>query len=426
MSKKMREAIHTQAMEFGEASLNTLVKAAAKADVVMIGEASHGTQEFYEIRAEVTKRLIEENGFSIIAVEGDWPSAAAVNRYVKGFGDGETARDVLVNSFTRWPQWMWANESVASFTEWLKEYNRFTDQKTGFYGIDLYSLYESIDELLTFLTDHPQYGADLALAKKAFSCFEPYNRLPDHYALSTAHFTEECISEVSTLLASIQENAERYERHHEADLNVVMNALVAKNAEAYYRELMQGESISWNTRDLHMAEAIKELKRYHKDAKIIIWEHNTHIGDASETSMKDAGMTNVGLLMREEYGKDRTFSIGFGTYEGTVTAADHWGAPYEKMTVPPAKFNTWEGQLHAEGAEDKILLFTDENRQLFSEWIGHRAIGVVYNPEFEQYGNFVPSRISSRYDAFVFIDRSSALKPLDTSLEASIDKKAAE
>ncbi|WP_248512145.1 erythromycin esterase family protein [Sporosarcina sp. NCCP-2222] len=414
MAKKLREAIERFAMPLDEQALDALVEAAGHAEVVMIGEASHGTHEFYKIRAELSKRLIQEKGFTIVAVEGDWPAAAAVNRFIKGFEEDGSAGDVLLNSFGRWPTWMWVNEEVKEFVEWLKQHNDDLpeNRKAGFYGIDMYSLYESIDELLKFLSENPQYGTDFTLAKQAFSCFEPYNRMPEHYALSTAHFSDECISEVATLLSSIRRNEERFASHHEEDLNVTMNALVAKNAEAYYREMMQDDAISWNTRDLHMVEAINELKKYHgPDAKLIIWEHNTHIGDASETSMKDDNMINVGQLIREEYGHNNTFAIGFGTYEGSVIAADSWGAPLERMTVPPAKFNTWEGQMHAAGAEDKVLLFTEDNRQLFNEWIGHRAIGVVYNPEFEAYGNFVPSRVGSRYDGFIFIDQSTALHP---------------
>ncbi|GKV69808.1 hypothetical protein NCCP2716_23060 [Sporosarcina sp. NCCP-2716] len=412
MSKKMRVAITEQALSLGEAALAELADRAESADVVMIGEATHGTKEFYAQRAELSKRLITEKGFTVIAVEGDWPSAQAANRYVK-YGEGESAKSVLQQAFTRWPEWMWANETVADFAEWLKRHNETAGTKTGFYGIDLYSLYESIDELLRYLTEHPQEGTDLDLARKAFSCFEPYNRMPEHYALSAAHFTAECIREVSELLSAVRASAKRYEAGHEEDLNAVMNALVAKNAEAYYRELMQEEAISWNTRDLHMAEAVKALKAYHENAKVIIWEHNTHIGDASATSMTSAGMTNVGELMREEYGKDRTYAVGFGTYEGTVIAADSWGAPRERMTIPPAPFNTWEGQLHASGLGDSVLLFDGSSSSSFDEWIGHRAVGVVYNPEIEAHGNFVPSRIGSRYDAFVFIDRSTALEPLD-------------
>ena len=413
MPRKLINAIKEHAIPFNNQNLEKIIVAIGDARIVMIGEASHGTSEFYTIRAELSKKLIEQKGFHIVAVEGDWPSVQAVNRYVKGYGDeGTTAKEVLVKSFHRWPTWMWANEEIKEFTEWLKKQNDKLDQKVGFYGIDLYSLYESIDEVLKFLSENPQHNVDLEHAKKAFTCFEPYNRMPEHYALSTAHFTGECISEVSSLLSSLRKNEEQFPDDYEEDLNVIMNALVAKNAEAYYRAMMQ-DAKSWNTRDEHMVEAINELMKYHgDDAKIIIWEHNTHIGDASETDMKEDGLINVGQLMREQYGKDHTFAVGFGTYQGTVIAADSWGDPLEVINVPPSKLSTWEGQLHAAGAEDKILLFNNENREIFNDWIGHRAIGVVYNPEFEAYGNYVPSRVGSRYDAFIYINQTNALNPL--------------
>ncbi|PYF08412.1 erythromycin esterase family protein [Ureibacillus chungkukjangi] len=413
MPRKLINAIKEQSLPLNDQSLDNIIETIGNARIVMIGEASHGTSEFYTTRAELSKKLIEQKGFHVIAVEGDWPSVQTVNQYVKGFGDeGASAKEVLIKSFNRWPTWMWANEEVEEFTEWLKEKNKALENKVGFYGIDLYSLYESIDEVLKFLSKNPEYKVDLEHAKKAFTCFEPYNRMPEHYALSTAHFTGECISEVSSLLKSLRNNEEKYSEEHEEDLNVIMNALVAKNAEAYYRAMMQ-DAKSWNTRDSHMVEAINELIKYHgEDAKIIIWEHNTHIGDASETDMKDDGLINVGQLMREQYGKDNTFAIGFGTYQGKVIAADSWGDPLEAIDVPPSKLSTWEGQLHAAGAEDKVLLFNDENRDIFNDWIGHRAIGVVYNPEFEAYGNYVPSRVGSRYDAFIYIEESNALKPL--------------
>lgn len=416
MTRKMISAIKEYSVPLAGEGLDKLIEAIGDAQVVMIGEASHGTSEFYSTRAELSKRLINDKGFTIIAVEGDWPSAQAVNRYVKGYEkEGLSARDVLLRSFNRWPAWMWANEEVESFVEWLKDRNegKQEEQKAGFYGIDLYSLYESIDEVLNFLSENSKYEVDLELARKAFSCFEPYNRMPEHYALSTAHFTAECISEVSTLLTSLRINEDRYSDKYEEDLNVFMNALVAKNAEAYYREMLQDDAVSWNTRDMHMVEAINELINYHgTDAKILIWEHNTHIGDASETTMKSEGMINVGQLIREQYGRERTYAVGFGTFKGTVIAANSWGDPSEIMEVPGSKIGTWEGQLHAAGDEDKVLVFTDENRHLFNSTIGHRAIGVVYNPKFEAYGNYVPSQVGNRYDAFIYIEQSTALHPL--------------
>lgn len=413
MTKKLIQAISQHSLPLNDRSLTKIVEAIGDAQIVMIGEASHGTSEFYTIRAELSKKLIEQKGFQLIAVEGDWPSAQAVNRYVKGYGvEGETAKDVLKTAFHRWPTWMWANEEVATFTEWLKETNQNRQEKIGFYGIDLYSLFESIDEVLQFLSNHPEHQVDLEHAKKAFTCFEPYNRMPEHYALSAAHFSDQCISEVTSLLRSLRNHKEQYSSQHEEDLNVVMNALVAKNAESYYREMMSDEK-SWNTRDYHMVEAIHELRKYYgEETKIIVWEHNTHIGDASETSMKNEQLINVGQIIREQYGKDNTYAIGFGTYEGTVIAADRWGDPFEVINVPPAKLSKWEGQLHAAGPDDKVLLFTNENRALFNDWIGHRAIGVVYNPDYEAYGNYVPSRVGSRYDAFIYIDQTNALHPL--------------
>ena len=413
MTKKLIQAISEHSLLLNDASLNKIVEAIGDAKIVMIGEASHGTSEFYMIRAELSKKLIEQKGFQLIAVEGDWPSAQAVNRYVKDYNvEAGNIKDVLMKAFHRWPTWMWANEEVATFTEWLKEINKNREQKVGFYGIDLYSLFESIDEVLKFLSNNPQHQVDLEHAKKAFTCFEPYNRMPEHYALSTAHFSNECISEVAILLHSLRNHEEHYSSKQEEDLNVVMNALVAKNAEAYYREMMS-DGKSWNTRDYHMVEAIHELRNYYgEETKIIVWEHNTHIGDASETSMKNEQLINVGQIIREQCGKENTYAIGFGTYKGTVIAADSWGDPLKIIKVPPADLSKWEGQLHAASPEDKVLLFNDKNRALFNNWIGHRAIGVVYNPEFETYGNYVPSRVGSRYDAFIYIDQTKALKPL--------------
>jgi len=413
MTKKLIQAISQHSLPLNDATLNKIVETIGDAKIVMIGEASHGTSEFYTIRAELSKKLIEQQGFQLIAVEGDWPSTQAVNRYVKGYSvEGATSKDVLMKAFHRWPTWMWSNEEVATFTEWLKEFNINREEKIGFYGIDLYSLFESIDEVLKFLSNNPKHQVDLEHAKKAFTCFEPYNRMPEHYALSAAHFSDECISEVASLLRSLRNHKEQYSSKEEEDLNVVMNALVAKNAESYYREMMSDEK-SWNTRDYHMVEAIHELRKYYgEETKIIVWEHNTHIGDASETSMKNEELINVGQVIREQYGKENTYAIGFGTYVGTVIAADRWGDPFEIIKVPPAKLSKWEGQLHAASPEDKVLLFNDENRTLFNDWIGHRAIGVVYNPEFEAYGNYVPSRVGSRYDAFIYIDQTTALHPL--------------
>ena len=414
MKISLEEAVKMNAQPFRSIEdLTPLIEAIGDAKFVLLGEATHGTSEFYTWRAALTKRLILEKGFSLIAVEGDWPSSQQVNRSIKGFSEDDPQPFEVLQAFKRWPTWMWANEEIADFVGWLKEHNQTTPQKVGFYGIDVYSLWESMEEVIHYLSKTNPSGGDVELAKKAFACFEPFNREPENYAVTAADFSKACVEEVSKLLASIRSNEDLYKDSGEADLDLKINALVLKNAEDYYRAIVQSGEMSWNIRDEHMVEAINEVRDYHgAEAKIIIWEHNTHIGDASATDMKNEGMTNVGQILREQNRVEDVYAVGFGTYSGTVIAAPSWGDPAEEMTVPPATPNTWEDLLHRSGAFNKFLLFHSENFALFDRWVGHRAIGVVYNPEFEAYGNYVPSKISQRYDAFMFIDHTHALNPL--------------
>ena len=416
MTNSLTKVIQDHSRPFKtEEDLTSLIDTIGEAKIILLGEASHGTSEFYSVRAEITKRLIEEKGFSIIAIEGDWPSSRHVNRYIKGYEDVKmTTRDVL-NNLDRWPTWMWANEEIVDLVDWLKNYNSplAASQKVGFYGIDIYSLWESMEEAFHYLTEADPSGADFELAKKVVDCFEPFNHLPEHYAMATAHFSNTCTAEVEALLSSIRTNEHLYPPEFEQRLNLKMNALITSNAEEYYRTSAKSGAKSWNVRDEHMAEAIHEIQKNHgADAKVIVWAHNTHIGDARATTMKDEKMVNVGQLLRERNKIGDVYAVGFGTYRGTVIAASQWGDPFKVMEVPAAKKGTWEDFLHEAGAFDKLLLFNDENRALFSHWIGHRAIGVVYNPEYEAYGNYVPSIIGDRYDAFIFIDETSALTPL--------------
>ncbi|CAM3192177.1 erythromycin esterase family protein [Filibacter tadaridae] len=414
MGFTLEEAVKNYAIPYeSDDDLGSIVEAIGEAKVVLLGEASHGTSEFYKVRAKLSKLLIEQKGFSAIAVEGDWPSSQQVNQYIKGYAD-ETAdaRDVL-QAFSRWPTWMWANEEIAEFIDWLKMHNTTSNEKVGFYGVDIYSLWESMEEIIRYLTESNPAGANLKLAKKAFSCFEPFNGMPEHYAISTAHFSQVCIDEVSELLMSIRSHKDHYEDKMEADLNMKVNALVAKNAEEYYRAMLQDNAQSWNIRDEHMVEAINEVRKHNgEDTKIIIWEHNTHIGDARATTMKDEGMLNVGQLLREQYGEQNVFAVGLGTNRGTVIAASEWDTPFMKIDVPPAREHSWEHLLHKTGAFDKLFIFNEENRKYFNGWTGHRAIGVIYDPEYEAFGNYVPSQVGSRYDAFIFIDQTTALNPI--------------
>ncbi|MEH7416288.1 erythromycin esterase family protein [Neobacillus drentensis] len=390
-----------------------LMDAIGNAKYVLLGESSHGTSEFYTIRAELTKRLILEKGFSFIAVEGDWPACQSINRYIKGLSpSNKDVREVL-EAFNRWPAWMWANQEIVGLVDWLKEFNINTNrsQKVGFYGLDVYSLWESLDEIIGFLTK--LNSPELEAAKKAFACFEPHNRNNESYAVSAGYLSEDCMKEALDLLSTIQNNKWKFEDALESSLNMEVNALVTAHAEEYYRTMVKSDDESWNIRDRHMVDALNSIREFYgSDAKVIVWEHNTHVGDARATDMKNEGMVNVGQLVREHYGEDEVFIVGFGTYTGTVIASPEWGLKPEVMSVPPAQHGSWEYLMHQAGAINQFLIFNDQNRKDFSSTVGHRAIGVVYHPEYEQFGNYVPSNMGNRYDGFIFVDRTNALHPL--------------
>ncbi|WP_102347688.1 erythromycin esterase family protein [Bacillus sp. Marseille-P3661] len=402
--------IKKYAVKFTNTSeLQPVIKAASNARFVLLGEASHGTSEFYTVRAELTKQLIKEHQFSFIAVEGDWPACFEVNRYIKGLApEYISAADVLKQSFNRWPSWMWANHEMVDLIEWLYSYNqKQATKKIGFYGLDVYSLWESMTAIVNYLKKIE--SPDLQIALNAIECFDPYNRKPEMYGISSAFYGEDCMSEILDLLNSINKN--KYSDDLEAALNMNINAIVANNAEHYYHTMVTNDSESWNIRDRHMVEALDHIGNFYgQSAKGIVWEHNTHIGDARATDMADEGMVNVGQLTREKYGPTNVYSIGFGTYQGTVIAANKWDDPAKIMTVPEGSKGSWEEAMHnAGGATNQYLLFTKENKALFHHVIEHRAIGVVYNPAYEHYGNYVPSRLSERYDAFIHIDETKAL-----------------
>lgn len=393
------------------ADLDALIEAIGDSRYVLLGEASHGTSEFYRWRAEISRRLIQEKGFSYIAVEGDWPSCFSLNRYIKQYSQAANSVQDAMQEFGRWPTWMWANAEIAELMEWLRAYNQNQQlaHKIGFYGIDVYSLWESMDEIIAYLerTGSPH----LQLARDAFACFDPYSREGQNYGVSASFFGEECEDEVVALLTALRTNRPAKGRDAEAALSAEINALVAVNAERYYRSMVRGGPDSWNIRDHHMVESLERIHRFHgADVKAIVWEHNTHIGDARATDMAEEGMVNVGQLLREKYG-EQVFAVGFGTHRGTVIAGTAWGAPMEVMQVPPGAAGSWEDLMHQAGAHNKLLLM-DRRDPYLSQEMGHRAIGVVYHPQYEQHGNYVPSIMPLRYDAFIHIDKTQALQPL--------------
>ncbi len=400
-----------------EDSLTPLLEHVGDARYVLIGEASHGTSEFYSWRARLSKRLIEEKGFSFVAVEGDWPDCYRVNRYVKGYEDaGESAFEVL-HAFRRWPTWMWANWEVVAFAEWLRGHNEAlpVEARVGFYGLDVYSLWESLEAVSDFLKDTDPDA--LEAAHRAYRCFEPYREDVHAYAEATLMVPTSCEAEVVKLLGELRTRAETYPVDAETRLNAQQNAFVAVNAERYYRAMIRGGPGSWNVRDTHMMDTLDRLMlRRGVGAKAILWEHNTHIGDARATDMATAGMVNVGQLTRERHSREGVVLVGFGSYQGSVIAGDYWGAEMEEMPVPPAVPGSWEALLHETGLHetggDRLLISSDLDDPAFLERRGHRAIGVVYHPNRERFGNYVPTVLPKRYDAFLYLDTTEGLHPL--------------
>ncbi len=411
------EACRARAYPLGSAAdLDPLLDRIGEAHYVLLGEASHGTHEYYLWRARLSQRLIEEKGFSFLAVEGDWPDCYCVNRYVKDYEEcGANAWEVL-KQFERWPTWMWANWEIVALAEWLHRRNDGLpeEKKVGFYGLDVYSLWESLEAVMQYLERVD--GKAVETARQAVRCFEPYAEDVQEYARAAMGFVPStCEPEVVALLAALRREAPTYEKDgREAYFAAEQNALVVKDAESYYRAMVRGGSESWNVRDRHMVETLERLMQFHgPEAKAIVWEHNTHIGDARATDMARAGMVNVGQLVREQHAAEDVVLVGFGSQRGSVIAGYEWGAPMRRMTVPEAREGSWENLLHRAGTEDKLLLLGGEDdTEAFQEPRGHRAIGVVYDPDYEPWGNYVPTALARRYDAFLYLDATRALNPL--------------
>lgn len=393
--------------------LEKLIKNIADKKIVMLGESSHGTEEFYKWRRLLSQELIQHHGFSFIAVEGDWPPSAELNRFVHG-GTRTKAPEDALKSFQRWPTWMWANTEIVRLAHWLKDYNKKEKQKVGFFGLDVYSLFESIDEIIKQLNS---IDPDLAHhIQSQYACFDPYKRDERTYARSLIQFPEGCEKQVLKALTDLLNvRLDKMTRHSEKYFDARQNARIVKNAERYYRAMIQGEEDSWNVRDRHMIETLDILlNRHGENSKAIVWAHNTHIGDYRATPMLQEGQVNIGGLAREHWGADEVALVGFGTYQGEVIASHAWDGPIEVMKVPPGREQSYEAYFHEASKhlrEDSFYIWLN-NSEILSETYGHRAIGVVYDPEHERFGNYVPSSLSKRYDAFVFIDKTTALTPL--------------
>jgi erythromycin esterase-like protein len=388
--------------------------------IVLIGEASHGTHEFYRIRAQITKRLITEKGFDAVAVEADWPDAYRVNQFVRLTGADQEAIDSLTG-FQRFPTWMWRNADVLDFVGWLRNFNEHSDSgRAGFYGLDLYSLHASIRAVLDFLDK-----VDPAAARRAryrYSCFENFGEDTQAYGYAAGFgLSKSCEDEAISQWMEMRRRAadlSKRDGHVLPDefFFAEQNARLVKNAEEYYRAMFRERVSSWNLRDTHMAETLDALVRYldPKTAKIVVWAHNSHLGDARATEMGQQGELNVGQLVRQKYGKD-TFAIGFSTFTGTVTAASEWDSPAERKYVRPALPDSYEAIFHQTGIPTFLLLLGKHNNatNLLSDPRLERAIGVIYSPRSERASHYFHAQLPAQFDAILHFDETRAVEPLE-------------
>jgi erythromycin esterase-like protein len=421
----LANAIHESARPVTGApeDYDALIQLIGDAGVVLVGEASHGTHEFYRQRARITRRLIEEKGFRAVAVEADWPDAYRVNRWVRGVGDDPTALDAL-GGFQRFPRWMWRNHDVLEFVEWLRGYNdqRRPEKRVGFYGLDLYSLFSSIEAVIGFLDQVDPEAA--RRARYRYSCFESFGEDTQAYGYAAEFgLTPSCEDQAVQQLIELQRQAAELSRRdgripEDEFFYAEQNARLVKNAEEYYRTMFRGRISSWNLRDRHMAETLEalvaHLERKGGRSKVAVWEHNSHIGDARATDMGHAGEWNVGQLARERFG-DEAVLVGLTTYSGTVTAASDWDAPAERKRVRPGMAGSWEALFHEVGVPDFLLPLRGDVHLIESldEIRLERAIGVIYLPQSERVSHYFEARLPRQFDAVIHFDETRAVEPLD-------------
>jgi len=399
-----------------ENDLDPLIDLAGEKRAVLIGGSTHGTSEFYRWRAKIAQRLIEKRNFSFVAIEGDWPACYHINRYVKGLLPGRSARDAL-SAFDRWPTWIWANEEVLDFIEWLAAYNKDLPEnmKVGFHGLDIYNLPDSLTAAVRYMQSANPEIAERA--RNIYKCFETHKRILDGHSWSVTQSPESCQNEVSGFLSSLEHLPPAGEGIEEEEkLNAEQSMLTVIAAERYFRSILGGDPEAWNLREEHMSDTFFRLLNFYGkefEAKGIVWAHNTHTGDAGATEMAGRTEVSVGQLVRDRLGKEQAFLIGLGTYRGRVIAASDWETSAQDMELPPAVYESWESVLHSFGERNRMLLFSraGEKPGFFSEMSGHRAVGVIFDPNAE-FGNYLQAALSDSYDSFLYIDRTSAINPL--------------
>jgi erythromycin esterase-like protein len=413
---------HLLPMPGGPHEHDALLELIGPARFALLGEASHGTREFYRERATITRRLIVEKGFTAVAVEADWPDAWRLNRYVRGLSDDPDATAAL-SGFQRFPGWMWRNTEVRDFAQWLRGHNegRPPAQQVGFYGIDLYSLFSSMQAVLAYLD---RTDPDAALrARQRYACFDHAREDSQAYGYAAsfglAHSCEdEVIQQLRDMNQRFAELPPTPGMQRDEAFYAQQNARLVRNAEEYYRTMFRGRVSSWNLRDSHMVETLQALDRHlGSDAglpRIAVWAHNSHLGDAAATEMGEAGEWNVGQLMRDRY-HEQAVLVGFSTHHGTVTAASDWDQPARRKRVRPGLAGSWEDLLH-QTATSRFLLPLRDNpalQRLATPQPLRRAIGVIYRPETERQSHYFMTRLAQQFDALIHIDETSALEPLD-------------
>jgi erythromycin esterase-like protein len=420
------EAVRLDArpLEGSRSDYDALLELVGDARLVLLGEASHGTHEFYRERARITRRLIEELSFMAVAVEGDWPDADRVSRYLQGAGRDRDAEEAL-RGFRRFPTWMWRNAEVVDFVGWLRAHNEQLAagaRSVGFYGLDLYSLGASMEAVVAYLEEVDPAAA--ARARRRYECLHPFSRDSAGYGEAVLlGVNESCRRRVLEQLVELRRHAGDYLRSdglvaEDRYFLAEQNATVVADAEEYYRTMFGGPAPSWNLRDRHMADTLDQLQvhlaRHGDSGKIVVWEHNSHVGDARSTEMSGRGELNLGQLMRERHSHDVVL-VGFTTYTGTVTAASEWGGDAERKRVRPALPDSHEALLHATGIPAFLLcpLGTSASGRVLREPRLERAIGVIYRPETERSSHWFAACASQQFDALVHIDITRAVEPLE-------------
>jgi len=407
-----KTAIHIPSID--TVDLSGLMRRIGNARLVLLGEATHGTAEFYEMRARITRELIEHKGFRFVAVEADWPDAAQIDHFVRGTRSEPTQEA----TFTRFPTWMWANRQVLEFVKWLRIYNRrfsSADAAVGFYGLDLYSMYSSINSIINYLEDVDAETA--AIARRRYGCLTPWETDPATYgstALTGRH--RGCELEVVAMLNQLMQKRLSYAKQDgRRFLDAISNARLVKSAEQYYRIMYLGSRDSWNLRDRHMYETLKYLLDFHgPEARAVVWAHNSHMGDAAATDMGNRGEINVGHLCRKEFG-DQSYLIGFGTHHGTVAAASDWGAPMEIKRVRPSHPESYERLCHESGLNAFLMPLNDPKHKLVRELLRprlERAIGVIYRPETELESHYFHACLPRQFNEYIWFDETSAVDAL--------------